>query len=196
MKISSVQIGWALAAVILLGFFIPWVRYAPKDAFDNSLQIASQLAADDSQSALVYDYVLVNGRDWRALWRQPGEGVSAYQVTVSGAGGRDGAAAALVEILFGAGGDGWKGRLLLLAPLLGLAGAAALTGHRGRRGWVVALAAAELAFYLFVRWRLRDAYVDRLLLELNWGLWLSLFGLALLAAVQFIRAALPPKVKW
>jgi hypothetical protein len=196
MKISSVQLGWTLAIVIVLGFFIPWVRYAPKNMFDNSLQIASQLAADDEKSELLHDYVLMGGQDWQALWQNPAEGESGYQIVLAGKNERDDAALAFVKILFGD--EGWwlKGKLLALAPLLGLTGAVALMYQKSRRKLIIVLIVAEAVFYLFMRRQLHEAYVDRLVLEMNWGIWLTLYGLALMAMVQTVRILLPPKMKW
>lgn len=182
--------------MVVLGFFIPWVRYAPKHMFDNSMQIASQLASADEGSELLYDYVLMSRQDWKALWQNPAEGESGYQIVMAGKNEKDDAAEALVKILFGDQGYWWKGKLLALAPLFALGGALALGWHKSNRKFLLAMILAQAAFYLYVRWQLHEAYVDRLVLEMNWGIWLTLYGLALMAIVSTVRLLLPAKVKW
>jgi hypothetical protein len=197
MKIGSVQIGWILAAIIVLGFFIPWVRFTPKSSFDNSLAIAAQLASGDDESQLLYDYVLMSGQDWQALWQNPAEGDSGYQIVLAGKDGAgNNAAKAFAKILFGDDDYWFKSKLMVLAPLFGILGAVALMKRKNLRKFMIGMIIAEAAFYLLMRWQLHEVYVVRLVLELNWGIWLTLYGLALMAIVQTICLLLPPKAKW
>ncbi|MDR2462580.1 MAG: hypothetical protein LBD30_02230 [Verrucomicrobiales bacterium] len=189
MKIGSVQIGWALTVTVALGFLMPWVRFAPTAAFDDQAEIVAQLAEDN----WLCDYVLMNNHDWRALRQNPAAGESGLQVALTGRDADD-AARALAEILFGE--AGFKNKALLLAPLLAAAGAVALMRWKKARHWLIALMVTQAAFYFYLRWQLRDAYVNRLVLELNWGVWLTLYGLALMTLIMSVRALLPPKVKW
>ena len=190
MKISSIQIGWILAVAVVLGFFLPWVRWAPVNMFDDSEEIIEQLA--DDKSAVLYDYVLMNGQDWHALWKNPASGESGYQMALADhEPGRE-----LLKILFGAEAYWLKGKLLLLAPLMAILGALALMYRKNQRNLVVTLMIAEMGFYLLIRRQLHEGILDRLMLELNWGIWLALYGLALMALLQAVCLLLPPKVKW
>ncbi|MDR1190215.1 MAG: hypothetical protein LBK60_00940 [Verrucomicrobiales bacterium] len=189
MQTGSVQIGWALAVTVALGLLMPWVRFAPASAFDDQSAIVAQLAEDD----WLRDYALMNGHDWRALRRNLAAGESGLQVALAGR-EPESAARALAELLFG-GTLVWN-KALLVAPLLAAAGAVALMHRKRTRRWLVALAVAQAALYFYLRWQLRAGYVDRLALELNWGVWLMLYGLLLMALLLTARALLPPRVKW
>ncbi|MDR1144648.1 MAG: hypothetical protein LBK71_00730 [Verrucomicrobiales bacterium] len=190
MKLSSIQIGWTLTVVTAVGFLMPWARFAPPGAFADQAAIVAQLAADD----WLRDYVLMTRRDWRLLRQNPAAGATGFQVALAERGDADDAARALAEILCG--GTGFKNKLLALIPLLAVGGALTLTRRPPARRWLAALTVAELAVCVALRWQLRAAYVDRLALELNWGWWLTWYGLALLALTQLARLLLPSQVKW
>ncbi|MDR1304180.1 MAG: hypothetical protein LBK76_03045 [Verrucomicrobiales bacterium] len=190
MKLSSIQIGWTLTVVTTVGFLMPWVRFAPPSTFANQAAIVAQLVEDDWRC----DYVLMTRHDWRMLRQNPAAGATGFQVALAERGNADDAARALAEILCGAAGG--KNKLLLLIPLLAAGGALTLTRRQPARRWLAALTVAELAVYVYLRWQLRAAYVDRLTLELNWGWWLTWYGLALLALTQLARLLLPSKIKW
>jgi hypothetical protein len=196
MKITSTQLSWTLATTTLLGFFTPWVHQAPKNTFDNSLQIATQLATGDKKTELLYDYILISNRDWQALWQNPAKGESGYQIMLTNKNEPDTAAPALAKILLGDKPWQHKNKLLALAPLLALASAITLTRKNPSRRPLIVLTLAETTLYLLTRWQLHTTYIDRLTLELNWGIWLTLYSLALMATLQTIRILLPPKIKW
>lgn len=192
----SSMLGWLLAFAVVISFFLPWARLSPD--LDSAIEIARRLV--DDQDDLVSTWVWMRTKEFRDLQKTPGEGYSGYQLillseeeTVSAA-----VAKAFFNMLWGDVRPGFHMKTLALAPLLAFLAAVLLAMPKPPSSWLSAMAGASLLFYLWMRFKLNESYTDRLLLhvELSYGLWLTLFGLLLLAALLLLRAILPAKWAW
>jgi hypothetical protein len=196
-RISPI-LGWVLAGLCLIGFFLPWVRLAPESTDNNTLALANTLAS--GEDSMLTSYFWLRRDELKATFRNPAEGLSAYQITMLDRAQAevDGNARAWLYLLWKGEEPGMRDKLPALLPLLALAAAAALGAGKPSPRLLLVLAAALAAAYGWLRWKLNQAYTDRLLLQvdLNLGLWISLFAAALLALLLATRALLPPKVKF
>jgi hypothetical protein len=194
---TSTLIGWLLAFLICLAFFIPWARFAPDQTERNLLDLAGELAGDEGD--FVSTYLLMRGSEWEAIWRHPGEGLSAYQLVLLSE--KDSISArvsnAWVTMLWGDQGFVHSVKFLAFGPLLAIAGAIALSFRKLELRFLGLAALGQLLFYVFLRWKLDQSFGDRLLLqmEFNLGLWLTLYGLLFLSVLQVLKI-LQPKSKW
>ncbi len=197
-KSPSIILGWLLAAAVVIAFFLPWARHAPLRAPGNAMELARDLIVQEDDP--VRSYVLMRSSEWRALWAAPGEGVSAYQLMVlpSAERERNHAASGFLSMIWGSHGGDFKLKLVILAPVLALVGAFLMLMKKPPVGMLFAAAGGQLFFYLFFRVRMNQSTADRVLqqIDYNLGLWLTLYGLALLAVVMVLKAVLPPKWKW
>jgi len=195
---KSLITGWICAGFVIIAFFLPWARFNPDHSGNNLLGIARSLGQDKSD--FTHSYLLMRGEDFEALWNSPADGISAYQLLALSHPHH--LAAKIKRAVFDTLVDNDKGSWqiygLILAPLLALAGAILLSSSRYARTWMLAVAFGQLGFYTFVRWKLQANLVNRLAMQidLNWGLWLSLYGLLCLALLLLIRALLPDKVRF
>lgn len=194
---KSTLTAWVLTGIICLAFFIPWARFAPEQAAGNLLDLAGKLAGDEAP--LIEVYLTMRAAEWDAIWHNPGEGLSGYQLVLLSEkeGISDTVSKAWVQMLWGDAGYGTGVKFLALAPILAILGAVALTMHRLHPQFLLAVSLGQFLFYGFLRWKLNETYGDRLLLqiEFNLGLWLTLYALVILALVQAAKA-LQPKSKW
>ncbi|MDZ4789532.1 MAG: hypothetical protein SH807_11390 [Blastochloris sp.] len=194
---NSTLIGWILTGLICLAFFIPWARFAPEQAANNLLDLAGKLAGDDAP--LIQAYLTMRPAEWEAIWHNPGEGLSAYQLVLLSEKNTVSAkvSQAWVAMLWGDENYEQGVKFLALAPILALLGATALSLGKTSPKFLLGVSFGQLLFYGFLRWKLNETYGDRLLLqiEFNLGLWLTLYALLILAALQ-VTKALSPKSKW
>ncbi len=194
----SLIIGWVLAALIMLSFFMPWARFGAESFFGNVLGISHHLAQDEND--FVHGYILMRPGEWHAVLQHPGDGLSGYQLVVlSGQTSlKSKVEQAFVEMLWGGKHSDWAMKFLLLAPLCAIAGALLITQPKPAPKWLAAVAVIQVVFYGFVRWKLNAAYLDRLVSQVsfNLGFWLCLYGTILMALLLLIRIALPGKSKW
>jgi hypothetical protein len=194
---NSTLAGWILTAIVCLAFFIPWARFAPEQAGRNLLDLAGDLAGDEAD--LVESYLLMRKTEWVAIWHNPGEGLSAYQLVLLSA--KDSISAkvskAWLSMLWGDQASEHNVKFLAFGPLLALLGAISLSTKKANPKFLLLATLGQLLFYGFLRWKLNQTFGDRLLLqiEFNLGLWLTLYALALLALLQLLKA-LQPKSKW
>jgi hypothetical protein len=190
----SLILGWALAGLCLLSFFLPWARFAPEATGSHVLGLANTLAAGDED--VVSSYLWLKRAEVRAMFRAPADGLSGYQLVAltSGNAPRAGLGATLIEI----GGMGDHLRWVVVLPVLALATASALTPARPSPRLLAGLALALAAAYGGVRWKLNSIYTDRLLqhIDLNLGLWLCVYAAGLLALIAALRAVLPERVRF
>jgi hypothetical protein len=194
---NSTLTGWILAASICLAFFIPWARFAPEQLGRNALDLAGELAGDDA--GFVESYLLMRKTEWNAIWHNPGEGLSAYQLVLLSE--KDSVSAtvskACMKMFWGENASEHSIKFLAFGPLMALLGAIALSMKRAHPRFLMLAALGQLLFYGFLRWKLNQTLGDRLLwqIEFNLGLWLTLYATALLCLLQLVKA-LQPKSRW
>jgi len=192
----SSMAGWLLAFCVVLSFFLPWARVSPD--WDSAMELVHRLAGDEDD--LLTSYLWMRPKELHDLQKMPGEGHSGYQMillseeeTVSAV-----VAKSFFQMLWGDVRPGIHMKILALAPILAFLSALLLAQPKARPSWLAGMGGAALVFYLWMRFKLNDSYAERLLLhvELSYGLWITLFGLLLLAALLFLRAFLPWKGNW
>ncbi len=194
---NSTLTGWVLAAIICLAFFIPWARFAPEQMGRNLLDLAGDLAGDEA--GFVESYLLMRPAEWSAIWHNPGEGLSAYQLVLLSE--KDSVSAkvskAWLSMLWGDHASEQSVKFLAFGPLMAILAGIALTLKKTNAKFLLLAAFGQLLFYGFLRWKLNQTFGDRLLLqiEFNLGLWLTLYATALLCLLQVVKA-LQPKSKW
>jgi len=190
----SLILGWLLAGLCLLAFFLPWARFAPEAAGANVLGLANTLAAGEDDP--VSSYLWMKRAEARAALRDPADGLSGWQLTrlASGNAPRVGLAPVVIDVM----GVGDHLRWVVLVPGLALAGALALTPMHPPQRVLAGLAIALAAAYGTIRWKLNSVYTERLLqhIDLNLGFWIFAFSATLLALLLALRALLPPKTRF
>ena len=177
---------------------MPWVRFNPAGFGTNTLAVSRQLVEDGSD--FWHNYVLLRSTEWHALLSHPADGLSAYQLVLLAEEKsiKSRIERAFLEMFWGSKDAGWKIKLLILGPLLGLLGAFFLSQNKPNRKLLLATVAAQVLFYGFIRWTLNATYLDRLVaqLDFNWGIWLCLYGTAAMALLILLRLVMPEKYKW
>jgi hypothetical protein len=181
--------GIILAALILLSVFMPWVRMQPVDTSGMVEQLAGR------EDNWVYDYVIMHSRDWRALLKAPSSGVSGYQLLIWAEDETyEGKLARMAAgILWGENNGQFWMRLLIMGPLLGIAGMLVLGIGTVSRRYLLASGAALMLYYLLARWKMASALGNFLVGELVWniGLWLHLYALLIMGLVLLAKAVNP-----
>lgn len=194
----SLLLAWTLAGFAIIGFFLPWARFAPESAASNTLAIANTLIQGEDDP--VSSYLWMRRNEASALMKHPGEGLSAYQIlllsdedTLSSK-----VARAWLSMLWREDDAALKVKVILVVPVLALLGAVLLTPARPSSRHLLILGGLQGAAYLFLRWKLNLAYTDRLMwqIELGWGLWISLYALLGIALLALLRALLPASIRF
>jgi hypothetical protein len=197
---TSVLLGWILAALCILGFFLPWARFAPESAGQNLLSLANSLAAGEDD--VISSYVWMRRDEMKAAMKDPAGGQSGYQLFMRASSDKNtqenAVARAWLHALWHGENPGMQVRWIILLPILALVGAGALSPAKPPNRLLLGLAAALFLAYGWMRWKMNQAYTDRLLLQLDWnlGLWLCLYSGALLGILLIIRALLPARVRF
>ncbi|MEM9400630.1 MAG: hypothetical protein AAF984_10515, partial [Verrucomicrobiota bacterium] len=177
-------IGLLISALVILAFFLPWVRLSSETLVRSVGTLIEKIAQDDEES-LVEQWVWMRERERQALFEKPSEGVSGYQIfmttwddTLEGKLTR-----VLMQVLFGSEEAKWGAKLMVLAPVFGLTTLVIFLLPLLPRIFPLAVGMGCLAYYVLARWKLNEAFGERLILhiELSYGLWLSLFGLLMLS---------------
>lgn len=194
----SLLLGWILAGLCLLGFFMPWARFAPESTGGNILSLANTLVGGEDDP--VSSYLWMRRGEMRAALRDPADGLSGYQLALlaSGRAPEEGLAGVWVQVIWHTADPGVRAASIAVLPVLALlAGILLSLGPVPfKSGLGVALGLA--GSYGWMRWKMNQAYTERMLLQLDWniGLWITLYAAALLALLLALRALLPAKVRF
>ena len=182
--------GRFFALLTVISFFLPWVRLSPDALRKNTMEVVKNLAKGDK--GVGRTLIWMKAEEWQEIWADPADGFSGFQLIFGGASGtpRIKAQQELASVVLG-GKDkrpllGW----LLLVPILaGLGwGSFILRGVPPSLSLLVSL--MLMGLYFVLRWKMADAYTDRLLaqLQLGPGWWGALYGMVGLAAVCLVGA--------
>ncbi|MFZ5805628.1 MAG: hypothetical protein ACOY3I_00265 [Verrucomicrobiota bacterium] len=174
-----------MCLLVIVAFFLPWMRPLPEEIAKDSKQMKEQLATDKSNFWL--DYIGMRDRDRQDLLLDSTEGVSGYQILMEkNEKSRVGRLTQTTsQYLFGAEQADWRIRMGILAPLFGLLSLWFVLWEGMLSRWLLLLGLAQTFFYGFARWLMTEG--NLLHLELCWapGIWLTLYGTLLLAAGNF-----------
>ncbi|NBR64255.1 MAG: hypothetical protein EBT77_08145 [Verrucomicrobia bacterium] len=182
------RFGKVFVAAALAGFFLPWVRVSPDSLKGNTMEVVRNLAKGGQN--LGSTFLWMRGEEWQEVWGDPVDGFSGFQLAFGAKSGTPRAKAQqeLASVAL----DGRDKRplliWLLLVPVLSLLGWAGLTLPQVPRAFLVLTAAGLGALYGILRWRIAEAYTDRLLaqLELGPGWWITVYGMLGLAVVCLV----------
>ena len=200
MKFSQLSV-LIFGGLVILSYFLPWARLAPESVGRNLGGLLEKLHQSDEEGNFVQNYILMREREWNDMWRAPAEGMSGYQlfvVTSDGKGRGATLARAWMSMLFGSKEAPIRVKLLIIGPVLGLLAMVVMFLKKPPRWFVWVVSAGCFLYYALVRMKLSDAYGDRLLLhvEISYGLWLTLYGLLILAILVAVKGFLPARSKW
>jgi hypothetical protein len=182
------QAGKVLVVLILVGFFLPWVRISPDSLKSNTMEVVRSLAKGGGNFGSTF--LWMRGEELQEMWGDPADGFSGLQLAF-GAKSRTARAKAQQELASVAldGRDkrpllGW----LLLIPILTLLGWAGLVLRHVPAAFLILTAVGLGALYTILRWRIATAYTDRLLaqLELGPGWWMTVYGMLGLGIVCLV----------
>lgn len=166
-------------------FFLPWVRVSPDALRKNTMEVVKNLA--QGNKGVGKTLIWMRAEEWKEIWADPADGFSGFQLVFGAASGtpRMKAQQELASVVLGGKEKrpllGW----LLLVPILAGLGWGSLI-LRGVPPSLSALVSLMLiGMYFVLRWKIADAYTDRLLaqLQLGPGWWGALYGMLGLAAV-------------
>jgi hypothetical protein len=182
------QAGKFLGILVLVGFFLPWVRISPDSLKGNTMEVVRNLAEGGGNPGSMF--LWMRGEEWREMWGDPADGFSGFQLAL---GAKSGTARAKVQQeLASVALDGKDKRPLLgwlfLIPVLTLLGWLGLVLRQVPAAFLI-LTAAGLGFlYAILRWRIATAYTDRLLaqLEMGPGWWMTVYGMLGLGIVCLV----------
>lgn len=182
----NLKIGALLVAALgILGFFLPWVKPLLLTQKINPLEVVDKLL-DRQKPDFLYDYILMTERDAKDAFQSPAEGASGFQIALAERyeGGVTGAAALTVsDFYFGDRKLDWHLRILWILPTLTLMGIIAILLRPGGKPGVVLTGVALLALYGLIRWRMTEATQIHLEAAYGIGLWLSIYAAAILGIV-------------
>lgn len=184
-------VGKFFAILTLVSFFLPWVRIQPSALKKNTLEVVRNMA--EGQASPLRTMVWMRRGEWSEMWADPADGFSGLQLAFGAASGT--ARAKVQSELASVALDKKENRpllgWLLLVPILTGLGWVGLSVPR-MPAIVLAVPALGLSgLYILMRWKMADAYTDRLIaqLQLNVGWWGTLYGMVGLAAVCLILLA-------
>ena len=177
--------GKFFALLTVICFFLPWVRVSPDALRKNTMEVVKNLAQGDK--GVGRTLIGMRAEEWQEIWADPADGFSGFQLVFGAASGtpRMKAQQELASVVLGGKEKrpllGW----LLLVPILAGLGWGSLV-LRGVPPSLSALVSLMLiGMYFVLRWKIADAYTDRLLaqLQLGPGWWGALYGMLGLAVV-------------
>lgn len=182
--------GRFFALLTVICFFLPWVRVSPDALRKNTMEVVKTLAQGGKGGGRTL--IWMRAEEWKEIWADPADGFSGFQLVFGAASGtpRSKAQQELASVVLG-GKDkrpllGW---LLLIPILAGLGwGSFILRGVPPSLSLLVSL--MLMGMYFVLRWKMADAYTDRLLaqLQLGPGWWGALYGMVGLAGVCLLLA--------
>ncbi len=134
--------------------------------------------------------IWMRGEEWREIWADPVDGFSGFQLAFGACSGtpRLRAQQELASVAL----DGKENRpllgWLLLIPVLTVLGAVSMSLRRLSPAILILTSLGLAGLYLILRWKMADAYTDRLLaqLQLGPGWWGTIYGMLGLAVVCLI----------
>ena len=184
-------LGKFFAVLTLVSFFLPWMRIQPSALKKNTLEVVR--STDANSAGFWRKMIWMRSGEWGEMWADPADGFSGFQLAFGAASGTQ-RAKVQTELASVALDKKEKRPLLgwlLLIPVLTGLGWAALSIPKVP-GIALAIPSAGLfTIYLVMRWKIADAYMDRLIaqLQLSVGWWGTLYGMLGLAAVCAIFLA-------
>jgi hypothetical protein len=184
-------IGKFFAVLTLGSFFLPWMRIQPSALKKNTLEVVR--STDANSAGFWREMIWMRGGEWGEMWADPADGFSGFQLAFGATAGTQ--RAKIQTELASVALDKKENRpllgWLLLIPVLTGLGWAALSIPRVA-GIALAIPSVGLfGMYLILRWKIADAYMDRLIaqLQLSVGWWGTLYGMVGLATVCAILLA-------
>jgi len=178
-------VGKFFAILTLVSFFLPWVRLQPSALKKNTLEVVRNTA--EGNSSILRSMIWMRRGEWSEMWADPADGFSGFQLAFGAASGTQRAkvqselASVALEQKENRPLLGW---LLLIPVFTGLVWACLSLPRPPAIGLAVP-AAGLIGLYILLRWKMADAYSDRLIaqLQLSVGWWGTLYGMLGLAAV-------------
>jgi hypothetical protein len=200
MRSFLIKVGWFLAVVTVAAFFLPWVKLetAAFNRVAERQRIANQLEAEADQP-WYQRYFSLRPQDTRVALHDPLSGVSGLTLVEWARGTASVQDREKVRNVAEAFGLTGPTALLIGAvsvyavPALALLGMILFTIGMGARLPLFLCAAACFGLYFLFRYRLDEAFLDRTVLGVapGAGLWIALYGLALVGLVLLVDAILP-----
>jgi hypothetical protein len=182
--------GWFLAAMAVLGFFLPWLKHdRAAEYFQQTPQAAVQELVEERpwwQEQFAW-----RQEEWRAAFARPTEGISGYQLVLwlRSRAPEQLAKASVATFLPGPAEAPERGLIVLAFPGLALLSACILS-LRWRVPLVLLVPTAGCALlYYLSRSRINDTYFERLVsnAQVGLGYWLALYALLGLAILLLVR---------
>jgi len=185
-------VGKFFAILTLVSFFLPWVRLQPSALKKNTLEVVRNTA--EGESNFLRSMVWMRRGEWSEMWADPADGFSGFQL---GFGATSGTQRAKVQSELASVALDQKenrpllGWLLLIPVLTGLVWACLSLPRPPAIGLAVP-AAGLTGLYILLRWKMADAYSDRLIAQLQlsvgwWGTLYGMLGLAVVCVVMLTR---------
>ena len=185
--------GFIVAGLVGLAFFLPWARLESDTLIGNMGSLVQKIVSDD-QDSFVEEWVWMREREWKVMWHSPGEGLSGYQLmmTLREEDISSQLARAWMSMMFGSEEAKVGVNLLVLAPIFAIATAVGLLFVGVPKFYFAANGLGCLIYYILLRWKLNASLGERMILhvELSYGLWLTLYGILLLALVCVLKMVL------
>jgi len=167
------------------------MRIQPSALKKNTLEVVR--STDANSAGFWRKMIWMRGGEWGEMWADPADGFSGFQLAFGATAGTQ--RAKIQTELASVALDKKENRpllgWLLLIPVLTGLGWAALSIPRVA-GIALAIPSVGLfGMYLILRWKIADAYMDRLIaqLQLSVGWWGTLYGMVGLATVCAILLA-------
>jgi hypothetical protein len=184
--------GRFFALLSLVAFFLPWVRISPDALRQNTVEVVKNLAK--GSKGLGPTMFWMRGEEWSEMWADPVDGFSGFQLAFGARSGtpRIKAQQELASVVL----DGKENRPLLgwlmLIPVLTFVAWVALMLRRVPLALLGLTASGLLGMYGVLRWKMSDAYTDRLLAQLQlgpgwWGTAYGILGLGVVCLILMIR---------
>lgn len=185
------QAGKFFAILTLVSFFLPWMRIQPSALRKNTMEIVRD--AKSGGAGFFSSLIGMRQGEWSEMWADPADGFSGFQLAFGAASGTQRAkvqselASVALEKKENRPLLGW----LLLIPLLTGLGWVALNLPSAPAIIMALTSAGLLGLYGILRWKMAQAYSDRLIaqLQLGVGWWGTLYGMLGLAVVCLIFLA-------
>lgn len=185
-------VGKFFAILTLVSFFLPWVRIQPAALKKNTLEVIRDTA--EGNSSILRSMIWMRRGEWSEMWADPADGFSGFQLAFGAASGTQRAkvqselASVTLEQKENRPLLGW---LLLIPVFTGLVWACLSLPRPPAIGLAVP-AAGLIGLYILLRWKMADAYSDRLIAQLQlsvgwWGTLYGMLGLVVVCVVMLTR---------
>lgn len=183
--------GLVIAFLVVSSFFLPWIKSGAKPG--NTVSALTRKLMEDSKW---YErYFLLTKDQWNEAIHHPLEGWSGYELVplLRGNGLKNRVAQWVASSILGENRIHDKAVFLYSIPATAFLTVLFLfVTYRQKWPLFIPLIGC-LGLYGFIRWKLDASYFERLTLQLpvGLGLWISLYGLLLLAGILLLRLILP-----